>query len=372
MGNYTQAEKYADKAMEYAVLQHNENLEALANVFKGNVYSKQKRYDEAIKVLSKALSYYQEIEDQNRIFNTADLLAEVYDLAGNPAKAYEYIRIGKAANDSLVKWRYDDDVAAMQTKFRVKEKDNEIQLLAKDTELQRQKLERQRLLIITVAVIAVLALAGAWLLMNRRKLKQQMKELELRNRIAADLHDEVGSSLSSIHMLSQMATQGNGTVNHDILTRMSSNAKETMDKMSDIVWMIKPGETEGVSLRQRMESFAYEICSSKNINVQTRLSDLETATLDMEQRKNIYLIFKEALNNAVKYSGTGKIDISLAVENNELVMEVKDFGKGFENSGVKKGNGLDNMRYRAREMGASYEILSSENNGTTIQVKLKL
>ena len=69
-------------------------------------------------------------------------------------------------------------------------------------------------------------------------------------------------------MLSQMATQqpGNDTAHKDILTRMSSNAKETMDKMGDIVWMIKPGESEGSSLKQRMERFAYEICSSKNID----------------------------------------------------------------------------------------------------------
>ena len=77
---------------------------------------------------------------------------------------------------------------------------------------------------------------------SRYRLRNRMKELELRNRIAADLHDEVGSSLSSIHMLSQIATQqeGDGTKQNDILTRMSNNAKETMEKMGDIVWMIKP------------------------------------------------------------------------------------------------------------------------------------
>jgi two-component system sensor histidine kinase UhpB len=356
-GNYSEAEKYADKAMQYALLQHNENLEALAYVFKGNVYSKQKRYDEAIAALNKALPYYQGIEDQNRIFNTADLLAEVYGLAGNHAKAYEYMKIAKVANDSLVKWRYDDDVAAMQTKFQVKEKDTEIQLLAKDKELQKQKLTRQRLLIITVTVIAVLGLCGAWLLLNRRKLKQQMKELQLRNRIAADLHDEVGSSLSSIHMLSQMATQqGNGNVNKDILARMSSNAKETMDKMGDIVWMIKPSESEAGNLKERMERFAYEICSSKNIEVSLELGELEKAKLTMEQRKNIYLIFKEALNNAVKYSGTEKIVVKADAQNKNLTLMIKDNGKGFDSSLLKNGNGLGNMKNRAHDLNGHLDI----------------
>lgn len=371
-GDYASAEKYADKSMEYAVLQKNEYLQAIANVFKGNVYAKQKRYAGAIAVLDKAMSYFRETEDQDRIYNAGDLLAEVHFLAGNHAKAYEYMKISKVAGDSLVKWRYDDDVAAMQTKFQVKEKDSEIQLLAKDKELQRQKLQRQRLLIIAVAAIALLILCGAWLLMNRRKLKQQMKELELRNRIAADLHDEVGSSLSSIHMLSQMATrQENETGHTAILARMSSNAKETMDKMGDIVWMIKPGETEAGSLKERMERFAYEICSSRNIEVSIQLDDLEKAKLSMAQRKNIYLIFKEALNNSVKYSDAGKIAVKASIQNRELTLLVKDNGKGFDKSLVKKGNGLGNMKNRAQDLNGHLDITTGAE-GTTVQLTTTL
>ena len=192
-----------------------------------------------------------------------------------------------------------------------------------------------------------------------------MKELELRNQIAADLHDEVGSSLSSIHMLSQMAAKpGNEATHKDILTRMSSNAKETMDKMGDIVWMIKPGETEAGSLKQRMERFAYEIGSSKNIAVAIQLEELDKLKLTMEQRKNIYLIFKEALNNAVKYSGTEKIEIVATILNSQLTVLVKDFGKGFDSNMVQKGNGLNNMQHRANELGASLNLSSNEGSGT--------
>ena len=91
---------------------------------------------------------------------------------------------------------------------------------------------------------------------------------------------------------------------------MSSNAKETMDKIKDIVWMLKPGETEAGSLKQRMEQFAYEICSAKNIEVKLQLEDLEKTKFTMDQKKNIYLIFKEAVNNAVKYSGMSTIEIN--------------------------------------------------------------
>jgi signal transduction histidine kinase len=373
MNNYTQSELYAQKAMDYAVVQDNDKLKSNAWSLLAETYLKQNRYTEAITVLNKALPIAKETDWTDQIYLITDMLAEAYYHTGDYAKAYENTLMAKEANDSLLKWKYDDELASMQTKFEVDEKDKAIQLLAKDKELQRQKLQRLNIIIIAAAAILLLVLGGLWLLMNRNKLKQRMKELELRNRIAADLHDEVGSSLSSIHMLSQMASQqGNGSGNNEILTRMSNNAKETMDKMGDIVWMIKPGETEAGSLKQRMERFAYEICSSKNIEVHTQLNDLEMVTLSMEQRKNIYLIFKEALNNAVKYSGTDKVDISISVQNKELVMQVKDFGKGFDSSLIKRGNGLDNMRHRSKEIGAFYEILSPEKSGTVILLKLKL
>jgi two-component system, NarL family, sensor histidine kinase UhpB len=365
MGNYKEAEKYADKAFNYAVKQHNEKLMAIARHFQGDIYAKQKRITEAIAVLEKALPVFQKLDATDRIYTTGDLLAEVYALQGNHKKAYEYMRISKVANDSLVKWRYDDGIIAMQTKFQVKNKDNEIQLLGKDKELQQQKLQRQRLLMLGAGIILLFAFGGIWLFINRNKLKQRMKELELRNQIAADLHDEVGSSLSSIHMLSQMASSGNAA-HQDILARMSSNAKETMDKMGDIVWMIKPGETEAGSLQQRMERFAYEIGSSKNIEVTLELDSLEKVKLSMEQRKNIYLIFKEAINNAAKYADTEKLEVTITVQHKELILRVKDFGKGFDSHLIKKGNGLDNMQHRAKELHGAIQVSSEAGVGTTI------
>jgi signal transduction histidine kinase len=261
----------------------------------------------------------------------------------------------------------------MEEQYTVEKKEKEITLLKKDKELQKQKLQRRSLLMIGTAVLALLALGGIWLLMNRNKLRQRMKELELRNQIAADLHDEVGSSLSSIHMLSQMATQqGSDAKQKDVLQKMSTNAKETMDKMGDIVWMIKPGEAEAGRLKQRMERFAYEICNTKNIELQMQLDELDKSKLSMEQRKNIYLIFKEALNNAVKYSGTEKIEITASVQNKELTLFVKDFGKGFDSNNEKKGNGLDNMQHRAKELNGQITVDTATGIGTTITLKATL
>ncbi len=203
MERYKDAENYAGKAMQHAIQLNNETLKALAWVFLGNAYYKQKRFTESISVLDSAMRVYTQEEDYDRINSTADGLAEVYATSGNYVKAYEYMKISQVANDTIVKQRYDEDIASMQTKFKVNEKDKEILLLAKDKELQEQKLKEQKILLAGSVILIALVLTGITLFINRNRLKQRMKELELRNRIAADLHDEVGSSLSSIHMLSR-------------------------------------------------------------------------------------------------------------------------------------------------------------------------
>jgi len=100
------------------------------------------------------------------------------------------------------------------------------------------------------------------------------------------------------------------------------------------------------------------------------MDDMEKIKLTMEQRKNIWLIFKEAINNAVKYSGTEKIEINTRVNNRELLLQVKDFGKGFDTSQVVKGNGLDNMQYRAAELKGSLQVKSETGKGTTINLRV--
>ncbi|MBL7741156.1 MAG: sensor histidine kinase [Chitinophagaceae bacterium] len=369
--NFKEAEIYAARSLQYAEEQENNNQVSGVYSLLGNIYLKQKKYSEAVKAANTAYEYAREEVQIGQQQVMAALLAEAYSEMGDEKNAFRYLKISAGLKDSITQQQYDDQVANLQSAFELKEKDKEIVLLEKDRELQQQKLQQQRLLIAGSIGLAVLALAGIWLVINRNKLRQQMKELELRNQIAADLHDEVGSSLSSIHMLSQMANRNVESNNQKhILDKVSVNAKETMDRMSDIVWMIKPGESEAGSLKQRMERFAYEISSSKNISLQLVLDEMEKTKLTMDQRKNIWLIFKEAVNNAVKYSGTEKIEVTTNAGNKELLVQIKDFGKGFDTDLVKKGNGLDNMQQRATDLGAGLRVLSAPGEGTAVVLRM--
>lgn len=367
---YKEAESLLQKALSYSTQTGNGVQEAVIHTILYELYEAQNNFSKAIPSALAAYNILKEVNDLGRQQGIATLLADAYFKTGNMGEAYRFLKTSRELNDSLVKMQFNEETAKLQTTFQVAQKDKEIQLLGKDKEIQQQELKQQRFLLITSAAIASLAFVGIGLLINRNRLRQKMKELELRNQIAADLHDEVGSSLSSIHMLSQIATQqpGSDTAHQDILARMCTNAKETMDKMGDIVWMIKPGESEGSGLKQRMERFTYEICSSKNIDTAIELDELEKVKLTMEQRKNLYLIFKEALNNAVKYSGTERMEVKVRLQNKQLELLVKDYGKGFNPVTSGRGNGLDNMKNRARELNGELEIITAIDEGATVQL----
>jgi two-component system, NarL family, sensor histidine kinase UhpB len=375
-GLYIAQEKYKEaegnilKSLEYARIQENNLQLATAYSRLCNLYIKQKKYIEAIDAGKRAYQFA--IAENHRLHQqeASALLAEAYTGAQDYQNAYRYLSISKNLNDSIILQHYNEEIAGLQTSFEVREKDKEILLLSKEKELQQQRLSRQRVLIAGSVILIILSIIGIILFINRSRMRNRMKELELRNQIAADLHDEVGSSLNSIHMLSQIATQKNdaSTSQQEIMSRVSSNAKETMEKMGDIVWMIKPGEREGAGLVQRMQRFMYEMCGESDIESGFDAGALETAKLNMQQRKNVYLIFKEALNNAVKYSKATKINVTTSSANKELELLIEDNGRGFNVNEKAKGNGLGNMINRAKELGGKLDISSTNNMGTSIKL----
>lgn len=371
MEDFQSAETHAGIAMAYALKFDNDIQIANTWRYLGQVYLKQGRNVEGIEALSKGFEFFQGNGDLDRIHMTSAILADAYASQGNFTKAYEFLRISAETNDTLVKQRYDEDIASMQTRFRVDEKDKEIQLMNKGMQLQAQKIKEQRLMVTGAIVIAILALLGIALAISRFRLRNRVRELQLRNQIAADLHDDVGSSLSSIHMLSQIARQKHKDGgNEEILTTMSAHAKETMEKMGDIVWMIKPGEQEGTGLVQRMQKFMYDMCNEHDIETILDVAVLEQINLSMAQRKNLYLIFKEALNNAVKYAKASRIRVKSVIGNKLLQLIIDDNGNGFDTKSPPAGNGLKNMQQRAKELGGNLQITSIPRSGTTVTLSM--
>jgi signal transduction histidine kinase len=151
-----------------------------------------------------------------------------------------------------------------------------------------------------------------------------------------------------------------------------------ISEMNDIVWAINPRNDNMDTILQRMESFARPLLASQEIRFFFQYDEsLKTVHLEMTKRKNFYLIFKEAINNAMKYSGCKNIWVDIKFEQQQLVLNVKDDGKGFDTQKTRSamtlsGNGLQNIRLRAKEMKGSCVVESVPGQGTTIHLRFPI
>jgi signal transduction histidine kinase len=210
-----------------------------------------------------------------------------------------------------------------------------------------------------------------------------MKLQAIRNRIASDLHDEIGSTLSSISLSStviQSKLNGTNTEVTKLLQQVSKNTDNMMEALSDIVWAINTRNDRFDNVVNRMRAFAVEILEPSNISIQFNVSEnISDIHLDMQQRKNLYLIFKEAVNNIAKYAACKNVSVNISRQGNKtFVMEIKDDGKGFEvrvltaEEKSLSGNGIRNMKKRAEELGGEMIIDSIPEKGTTLHLKFNI
>jgi signal transduction histidine kinase len=210
----------------------------------------------------------------------------------------------------------------------------------------------------------------------RLEIERQVELYKQRMRISNDLHDEVGATLSGIAMYSQltkeqMKLQDTQKVEHS-LNIMQQSAANMVDKLSDIVWAVNPDQDSLKSLFQKLEEYAQEMGYARNIKVHTSVSnELSELPVLMEERRNIYLICKEAINNAVKYSGCSELSVKACFEKAHVDFIVEDNGSGFDMSSAKLGNGIENMTRRAEDMWAEFFIDTAPGKGTRITVRKK-
>ena len=223
-------------------------------------------------------------------------------------------------------------------------------------------------------LIATILFAGVYVLF-RYRLNQKLKLFEMRNRISQDLHDEIGASMSGINLLSQMAAE---KLQHnkpqeaaEYLGKVKNYTQDVIEKLSDMVWIFNPQNDSIDKLLLRLKSFTISVALSKNIKVHFVTDKAsEAINLTIRQRKAIFLISKEAINNAFKSSSCSNIYYHLTANGSKWLLRIQDDGKGFILTEKTEGNGLRNMQARADEIGAKFNIKSQPGVGTTILLEL--
>ncbi|HZG25197.1 MAG TPA: two-component regulator propeller domain-containing protein [Chitinophagaceae bacterium] len=222
--------------------------------------------------------------------------------------------------------------------------------------------------------------AGVIYSIYRYRINVLLERQAIRNKIAQDLHDNVGSTLSSISIYSQVAQiksrEQNETELNNVLAKIGVTSNEMISEMNDIVWTINPRNDNMEKIFQRMDSFAKPLLAARNILLHFEYDEaLLNITLDMTKRKNFYLIFKEAITNAVKYSNCKNVWVSIHSQRNIVELLVQDDGVGFDKeklhhklSNSLSGNGLRNISLRAAEMNGQSQVVSQPGKGTLVSL----
>jgi signal transduction histidine kinase len=293
------------------------------------------------------------------MLQAANLLVDMYEEKEISDSTLKYLRMASAVKDSL--FNKEKTIAFQNTIFKEQEKQREIA----DA---KSKLRTQFIMYFSLAaLVAVLVIASIVVRNNRQKQLQNM-----RNSIADDLHDDIGSTLSSISIMSELAKTKLPEAS-TLLTSIGESTASMQENMSDIVWAIKSENDRFENVLHRMNQFASEIFEAKNIELDfSSDASLLTSRLTMKQRKNLYLFFKEIVNNAAKYSDAKKVSVHILQKEHQVEMNIHDNGKGFDTTKKYTGNGMSTLKKRVEELNGYFKIQSQLNEGTVVQLKFNI
>ena len=223
--------------------------------------------------------------------------------------------------------------------------------------------------IISALLLLVLAIYGFY----RFRLNKLLEIERTRTRIATDLHDDIGTNLSKISLLSEIVNLQLASKDEEsnrLLDSIAEISRESVNSMSDIVWAINPNRDSLLEMTRRMRGYAEEIFVEKGIRVKFAApDDGEHIKLSMDTRRELYLIFKEAVNNAAKHANCTRLEIDFFRTGGAIFLQISDDGRGFDVSQKREGNGLANMQTRAEASGGKLEIESAEGSGTKVKIR---
>jgi len=225
-------------------------------------------------------------------------------------------------------------------------------------------------------LLCALLLCGILYGIYRYREGQRRRIEAVRERIAKDLHDDIGSTLSSIRVFSEVVQAQIAPVRPEavpLLQRISTNATTLSESMQDIIWTIQSRNNRVQDVVTRLREFGMRMAEAKGIRFTMQVTDhFESLALDVEQRRNLYLIGKESINNAIKYAQCSRIDVQLSLVGKQLWLLIEDDGIGFDPATARTGNGLANLQQRAREVKGTLRVDTAPQQGTKIELLMRV
>ncbi len=272
------------------------------------------------------------------------------------------------------------------TNSLVKKNDAQISMLVKGSvanEMRAAKLEvaesRQKQSLTNTRLILALVALGSMIILfflYRYYHQKRLKEIEIRNKISRDLHDDIGATLSSIKIYGELANtvlDEKPDQSKAMIGKITEQSKDLMQRMGDVIWSMKPAEETKNSFTARIKNYSSELLSPKDITCEIDIDEAMCIKISNPlTRKHLLLIVKEALNNIAKYSGATHTFISFKQADGKLVLIIQDNGKGFTNPESMNGNGLGNMRQRCEQCNGTCKIDSIPGKGVTVTAEFPI
>jgi len=364
--------------------------EQLYALFQLAVIEKEKNnFQQAAQYASRAIAIGEELNTPAELMEMYDTMSVIKQKLGKSAEALLFKNKYVAINDSITNAQIQTNIHHLNIQFHSAQKDKKIAEQNLSIEKNKAAIEKKNMLLFIflggiVALIAILILSirnyrhkqklhqQSLLTLQKQheletlKEKMQAREEE-RDRIGREMHDDIGSALTTILYLSDELKTKSKDSDPTIASKISSTATGIVDKMNEIIWSMNRQYDTLDDLVAYTRQHAVEFLQTHSLKYHFHAPEsIPDIHISGEQRRNIYLVIKESLHNIVKHSDASEVNISFQI-NEGLQACIHDNGKGFQMQNQRRfGNGLKNMQQRMESIGGSFEI--ENNNGTTVKL----
>ncbi|WP_456376627.1 tetratricopeptide repeat-containing sensor histidine kinase [Lutibacter sp.] len=386
LNNFNVAKKYIDSSQVIRLLRKDTYGIAENYAYYGDLYFAKKEYKKSIENFKKG--YHLSIKNHFISLQKycANYLTKSYLALNDYKNAFNYNNIYQSLKDSTLNAKTNNRVAELQIEFETEKKEKEI--AQQKEELLENELEIKNKNLIAIVLASVMLLLGiiSYGLLKRQQHKRKefqnklaLKEAQTHNklqeqrlRISRDLHDNIGSQLtfiiSSIDNL-KFITKNSDEILKNKLSEINQFASNTISQLRDTIWAMNKNEITFEDLQGRILAFIEKAKSATN-DIQFNFNATVKSAINFSSIKGIHLfrVIQEAINNAVKYAEASEINVTILEQNNTLLIEIKDNGKGFNLNTIVLGNGLENLQKRIHEINGEITFDSEINKGTSIKI----
>lgn len=331
----------------------------------------QQNFDQASQIMDKLYAQAIEKQDRSELLMYNQFLADMHEKAGNYQLALKYQRLYSRGLDSTQAANKTQALLLYQTQYETREKENLIQTLQTEKELQEAKNRIERTwLIVGIIGVAMLAIVGLLILFYRNKIQRAVEVENLRTKISSDLHDDIGSLLTGLAMQAELLPYAPAEQQKAQTFHIAELGRSAMSRMRDAVWAMNAQKDNWASLLDRMREFGLEILASRQIELTVTTSgiDLENK-LPGDIRQHLYLIYKEAITNVAKHAKDAtEVVVQFIQSPAGLHLKIHDNGSPLPHPRSSSGLGMQNMHKRATSLGGT--MATRYKSGFCIEVSI--